>query len=164
MPRLFFMANSVNISNRHFCALRITAYWQELGRVRENACCCWCCLASNTLYKSRLIEQQTAFTQQRLYLWSRERGCSVKSYIFEKFRNELWFFSRWKAHCVYSWIIFYSKTFKKMTEIWSKCFLFLNHFLYNFKSIEDVAKGRRVCMTTRSLVMLIEHTSYIAQL
>lgn len=112
MPRLFLMANSINVSYSPFCALRITDHWQDLGRVRENACCC--CSACNSLCKSRLMEQQSVFTEQWLHLWSRERSCSVKCCMGEIFRNLTVIFQGGKRVClhVYSWVIFYSKTLK----------------------------------------------------
>lgn len=103
MPRLFFMADSVNIWSSALCASGITAYRQEFGRVREKACCCCCCccLASNSLHKCRLIEQQSAFTQQRLYLWERKIAVPLcAAYLTNAESN--WGFSGQKRHPVCS--------------------------------------------------------------
>lgn len=100
MPRLFFMANSINILSSPLCASGITAYRQEFGRVREKACCCCCCcccLASNSLHKSRLIEQQSVLTQQRLCLWERKITVPLcATYLTNAESN--WGFSGQKTH------------------------------------------------------------------
>lgn len=88
---------ALTFQNSPFCTLRITAYWRELGRVREDACGCCCCLASNSLYKSGLIEQQSVFTQQRLYLWSGKEAV-LWSATYLKNSEMNCDFSRWKAH------------------------------------------------------------------
>lgn len=42
-----------------------------------------------------------------------------------------------------------------------KMLSFFNNFLCLFESVEDLAKGSQVCITTRSLVMLIEQIHII---
>lgn len=131
MPRLFFMANSVNISNNPLRASRITAYRGEFGRVRGKACCCCCCLASNSLYKSRLIEQQSAFTQQRLSVEQKKKLFCSALHIW-KIQERNWDFSRWKAHShVSRWIHFLLKDFKnEKSKVQSKWSLFWHLFIH----------------------------------
>lgn len=163
MPRLFFMANSVHISNNPLCASRITAYRGEFGRVRGKACCCCCCLASNSLYKSRLIEQQSAFTQQRLSVEQKKKlFCSVL-HIWKIQKGTGIFQGGKHIHVSIVELIFYSKALKLRNPKYSQNDLYFDTSLYICKSMEGLEKDNQACITIRKLVTVTEDTSYITK-